>query len=82
MESLRKHILDVCQERHLVAGSEGGEVGHMWMDKVMQLYNIIQLHHGLMMVGPSGSGKSMAWRTLLQALERFDEVKYSIVFDN
>ena len=75
LESLRKHILDVCKERHLVAGSEEGEMGHMWMDKVMQLHNIIELHHGLMMVGPSGSGKSSAWRTLLQALERFDQVE-------
>lgn len=28
-----------------------------------------------MMVGPSGSGKSKAWRVLLTALERFDGVE-------
>jgi dynein heavy chain 1 len=54
---------------------EDGELGHAWTEKVMQLYNIVQLHHGLMMVGPSGSGKSSAWRVLLAALERFDGVE-------
>ena len=34
--------------------------------QVLQLYQITQLHHGLMMVGPSGSGKSCAWRVLLK----------------
>ena len=28
-----------------------------------------------MMVGPSGSGKSMAWRVLLKALERWEGVE-------
>lgn len=40
--------------------------------KVLQLYQITNLHHGLMMVGPSGSGKSKAWRVLLRALERLE----------
>lgn len=40
--------------------------------KVLQLYQISNLNHGLMMVGPSGSGKSSAWRVLLRALERFE----------
>ena len=40
--------------------------------QVLQLYQISNLNHGLMMVGPSGSGKSSAWRVLLKALERFE----------
>ena len=28
-----------------------------------------------MMVGPSGSGKSAAWRTLLEAMSRVDKIK-------
>ena len=43
--------------------------------QVLQLYQITQLHHGLMMVGPSGSGKSSAWRVLLKALERIEGVE-------
>lgn len=42
---------------------------------MLQLYQITQIHHGLMMVGPSGSGKSMAWRVLLKALERLEGVE-------
>ncbi len=75
MEKLRNIILQVCKEQYLVAGVDEGELGNAWMEKVLQLHNIIQLHHGLMMVGPSGSGKSSAWRILLTALERFDQVE-------
>ena len=45
------------------------------MEKVLQLYQIQNIHHGLMMVGPSGSGKSMAWQVLLSALERVQGVE-------
>ena len=45
------------------------------LQQVLQLYQITQLHHGLMMVGPSGSGKSSAWRVLLEALERIEGVE-------
>ncbi len=40
--------------------------------QILQLYQISCIHHGLMMVGPSGSGKSSAWRVLLKALERLE----------
>ena len=40
--------------------------------QVLQLNQITNLHHGLMMVGPSGSGKSKAWQVLLKALERLE----------
>jgi len=43
--------------------------------QILQLYQISQIHHGLMMVGPSGSGKSSAWRTLLKALENLEGVE-------
>ena len=52
-----------------------GESGSQWVEKVLQLYQITQLHHDLMMVGPSGSGKSMAWKILLKALERLEGVE-------
>ena len=42
---------------------------------MLQLYQIQQLAHGVMMVGPSGSGKSSAWRVLLKALEQFEGVE-------
>jgi len=65
LEALRKHIVDVCNERQLVAGD-------VWVNKILQLYQIQKIQHGLMMVGPSGTGKTNAWRVLLAALERLD----------
>jgi dynein heavy chain 1 len=65
---LKAEIAKVCAERNLLDSE-------VWMDKVVQLYQIQNLHHGLMMVGPSGSGKSKAWNVLLAALERVEGVE-------
>ncbi|TGZ69850.1 hypothetical protein CRM22_003509 [Opisthorchis felineus] len=91
MEGLRRELRRVCNETYLVynesglfheaAGHEsnsnifGTTAGSLWVQKVLQLYQITCIHHGLMMVGPSGSGKSMAWRTLLKALERLEGIE-------
>jgi dynein heavy chain 1, cytosolic len=40
-----------------------------WMTKILQLNQIQRIHHGVMMVGSSGSGKSSIWKVLLQALQ-------------
>ncbi|KAG1662035.1 Dynein heavy chain, cytoplasmic [Nymphon striatum] len=74
MKGLKEQLRKVCQEMYLVCG-EGDEQGAQWMDKVLQLYQISQLNHGLMMVGPSGSGKSSAWKVLLKALERYEGIE-------
>ncbi|KAK4989517.1 dynein heavy chain [Elasticomyces elasticus] len=65
LTDLRQAVRDTAAEAKLIAGD-------MWMTKVMQLYQIQNLQHGVMMVGSSGSGKSTVWRTLLQALQRVD----------
>ncbi|KAF9072690.1 dynein [Rhodocollybia butyracea] len=65
LDRLREEIYKVCKERKLVTGDR-------WISKILQLYQIQKIQHGLMMVGPSGTGKSNAWRVLLAALERFD----------
>ena len=41
----------------------------------MQLYQIQLLAHGVMMVGPSGSRKSLAWKVLLKVLEKLEGVE-------
>ncbi|XP_070608209.1 cytoplasmic dynein 1 heavy chain 1 isoform X1 [Erythrolamprus reginae] len=74
MTALREELKKVCQEMYLTYG-DGEDIGCMWVEKVLQLYQITQINHGLMMVGPSGSGKSMAWRVLLKALERLEGVE-------
>lgn len=50
-----------------------GEKGNLWLEKVLQLYQITNLNHGLMLVG--GSGKTMAWKVLLKALEKLENVE-------
>lgn len=75
MTELREHLCKVCDENVIVHSDTTGELGAAWMDKVLQLYQITNLNHGLMLVGPSGAGKTTAWKTLLQALERWEKVE-------
>ena len=65
LESLRDAILLESSERHL-------SMNEVWMTKIIQLYQIQAIHHGVMMVGDSGSGKSAIWQVLLQALQRVE----------
>eukprot|EP00762_Andalucia_godoyi_P003304 ANDGO_06532.mRNA.1 Dynein heavy chain len=53
-------ISNLCQRRHLISSE-------MWLDKAVQVYQISKVHHGLMVVGPAGSGKSSLWQLALEA---------------
>ncbi|CAB3408082.1 unnamed protein product [Caenorhabditis bovis] len=75
MAELRQQIASVCDEHLLVYSDMQGEMGSMWLDKVLQLYQITNLNHGLMLVGSSGSGKTMAWKVLLKALEKWENIE-------
>ncbi|KAG9237794.1 cytoplasmic dynein-like protein 1 heavy chain 1 [Amylocarpus encephaloides] len=68
LEKLKEAIHSIAKERHLV-------VNDTWMTKILQLYQIQTIHHGVMMVGNSGSGKSVAWKLLLQALQQVEGVE-------
>jgi dynein heavy chain 1 len=68
MEGLREQIKAICEKRHLLASDD-------WTEKLLQLYQIQAIRHGVMLVGPSGSGKSSAWTVLLEALEKHTKVK-------
>ena len=59
----------------LEADSKQLVVNDIWMTKILQLYQIQRIHHGIMMVGDSGSGKSSIWKVLLQALQRVEGVE-------
>uniref|UniRef100_A0A8H7NPM9 Dynein heavy chain, cytoplasmic n=1 Tax=Bionectria ochroleuca TaxID=29856 RepID=A0A8H7NPM9_BIOOC len=68
LQALEDAIRKLAAERHLV-------VTDVWMTKILQLYQIQKIHHGVMMVGNSGSGKSVAWRLLLDALQAVEGVE-------
>lgn len=68
LDKLEAAIRKSAEENKLV-------VSDAWMTKVLQLYQIQNLHHGVMMVGSSGSGKSAAWKTLLAALQTVEGVE-------
>lgn len=67
-DALLEAIKVVCHEDSL-------ECGEKWVEKVLQLKQILDMRHGVMLVGPSCSGKTTAWRTLLKALARVEGVK-------
>ncbi|KAH8681293.1 dynein heavy chain, N-terminal region 1-domain-containing protein [Xylariales sp. PMI_506] len=68
LEKLEEAIRRIAAERHLVPHEA-------WMTKILQLYQIQKIHHGVMMVGNSGTGKSAAWRLLLDALHQVEGVE-------
>lgn len=68
LTDLKKAVQHTATERHLIATDS-------WMTKVLQLYQIQSIHHGVMMVGSSGTGKSTAWQTLLSAMQRVDGIE-------
>ena len=49
---LKEEIKKVCQEMHYIFGGTANDShsGNLWLEKVLQLYSISNLNHGLMMV--------------------------------
>eukprot|EP00004_Rigifila_ramosa_P014268 TRINITY_DN3231_c0_g3_i5.p1 TRINITY_DN3231_c0_g3~~TRINITY_DN3231_c0_g3_i5.p1 ORF type:complete len:3059 (-),score=575.29 TRINITY_DN3231_c0_g3_i5:95-9271(-) len=68
LKELKQEIISLCQSHRLEPESE-------WMTKVLQLSQLVNIHHGVMLVGASGTGKTRAWRTLLAALDRLEKVQ-------
>lgn len=72
LETLLSKISSVCADRHLIC-DDG--VGSQWKAKIIQLYQIQKISHGLMLVGPSGTGKTQAWQVLLSAMHKLDGIE-------
>ena len=53
-----------------------------WVIKVMQLYETTLVRHGIMLVGPGGSGKSTIFQTLMDALAKTENTSYKMVCMN
>lgn len=59
-----------CREMNLQATSH-------FISKVIQLYDMTQVRHGMMLVGPTGGGKTSCYRILARALNYLAETKRS-----
>ena len=68
-EALVAAIEKVCEE-------EGLEASSAWVAKVLQLKQVLDMRHGVMVVGPSGTGKTTTWRVLLKALAKLEHSKH------
>ena len=44
-----------------------------FVEKIVQLYDTIQVRHGLMIVGPTGGGKSSNWKILQQSISDLND---------
>lgn len=60
LDKLKGHIRTIATEQHLV-------VDDVWFQKVLQLYQIQNIQHGLMTIGPLATGKTQAWKVLIAA---------------
>jgi len=70
-ETLRSEVESICAEHEYVASED-------FVQKVLQLNEVIDMRHGVMCVGPVGSAKSASIRTLLKAMENVDGTKGEI----
>ena len=46
-----------------------------FMEKTLQLNQILKLQHGVMLVGPAGCGKSVCWQLLFQCINEAENTK-------
>lgn len=68
LNQLEQAIRTEAAKEHLI-------MNEIWMTKIIQLYQIQAIHHGVMMVGDSGSGKSAIWKILLRALQQIEKIE-------
>lgn len=58
-------IEKTCQKENL-------QTAEIFMTKIIQLYDTIQVRHGLMIVGPTGGGKTCNWKVLSKAISALE----------
>ncbi|ABN68600.2 Dynein heavy chain, cytosolic (DYHC) [Scheffersomyces stipitis CBS 6054] len=61
-----------CEQNGLLCSEE-------WTTKALQLYQMQNSHHGMILVGSSGSGKTSIWKSVLHVLSgNIDDVSFVI----
>jgi dynein heavy chain 1 len=63
--TLKEQLECICKKMHYVTGDN-------WLQKILQLRQVLEMRHGVMLVGPSGVGKSSALKVLVQGLEKIE----------
>jgi dynein heavy chain 1, cytosolic len=71
VDQLKDKLEDICRQYNYTPADD-------WVQKILQLKMVIEMRHGIMIVGPSGVGKSSALRTLKAIYEAEDGVKNEI----
>ena len=61
-------IIEQCKIDNLQAADA-------FMTKIIQLYDTIQVRHGLMIVGPTGGGKTQNWKVLSKSMSSLQGVE-------
>lgn len=73
---------DVLNELEKIGASKGLEITENWTSKALQLVQIQESHHGIMLVGEAGSGKSTIYKLVLEAMSVVQNVDHlSFVID-
>ena len=67
-DKLREEMLKICEEKSYAPEDD-------FIQKMLQLNQVIAMRHGVMVVGPVGVGKSAALNVLLKAMEQVDGKK-------
>ena len=66
-DNIQHYVLKHCNTHAYVPNQ-------LWLSKITQLYQLMNVHHGIMLVGPNGCGKTSAWSTLLYAISQLHDV--------
>lgn len=61
-DKLESRIREVGKERSLT-------ISEIWLEKVLQLHRFLSIHHGIMLVGESATGKTQIWNALARVLD-------------
>lgn len=67
-DTVREQILAISESAALEPAEE-------FVQKILQLKQVLEMRHGVMVAGPVGVGKSTALRVLLEVLEKLDGIK-------
>lgn len=76
--SMNEHV-EFIRNLKEYASQHALEALDQWVSKCVQLYQVQATHHGVMLVGDAGTGKSRVWELVLYALgrtERMDVVSH------